>query len=112
MEKRPGGACPSRSCPGFWLRLPSRGCKPESQKFPSENIIREIFECFAIRYGLSCMFWQLNRAVWGFAALLPEINCLPTTLASPGFAGQTEKSGVWAYNPNTGYSCGKMHPNR
>ena len=46
------------------------------------------------------MFWQLNRAVWGFAALLPEINCLPTTLASPGFAGQTEKSGVWAYNPN------------
>lgn len=88
------------------------GCKPESQKFPSENIIREIFECFAIRYGLSCMFWQLNRAVWGFAALLPEINCLPTTLASPGFAGQTEKSGVWAYNPNTGYSCGKMHPNR
>ena len=36
------------------------------------------------------MFWQLNRAVWGFAALLPEINCLPTTLASPGFAGEYE----------------------
>jgi hypothetical protein len=48
------------------------------------------------------MFWPLKQAVFGFAASLPENNCLASPRTSAGFPPMTEIPGVPAYNPNFG----------
>ncbi|RMT47998.1 hypothetical protein ALP47_200150 [Pseudomonas savastanoi] len=75
------------------------GCKPESQKIPSENIIRVVPGCLCYPIRFSVHIWPLNQAVFGLAASLPENNCLASIRTSTGFPPMTEISGIPAYNP-------------
>ncbi|SDR55599.1 hypothetical protein SAMN05216597_5851 [Pseudomonas cannabina] len=76
-----------------------RGCTPESQKIPSENITRVVPGCLCYPIRFSVHIWPLNQAVFGLAASLPENNCLASIRTSTGFPPMTEISGIPAYNP-------------